>query len=439
MKEKFIISTIILIIGGFITKILGLFIKIVMTRTIGIEGVSLYTLILPTFSLAMTITQLSLPISISKLVSEDKYNNKNILFSTLPISIIINVLVISILIFSSKYLAINLLHDERCIYPLIAISLTLPFISMSSIIRSYFFGKQQMLPHVISNIVEQLTRITLIITLVPNLMKKSIVSAVCGVVLVNVISETVSFLILFFFLPNKLHLTKDDIKPKRRYIKNILDISIPNTSGRIVTSIFYFFEPIILMYILRKVGYSESFISTEYGIIEGYVLPLIMLPNFFTIALSNSLLPTISKYHSLHDYQSIKKKLKQALIISGTIGLIVVIVLYSYPDFFLKLIYNTTYGKNYLLFLLPSFIFYYLQPPLAATLQGINRSKELVTNEITGIILKTLAILFLSYFRIGIYSLVIGIIINITVTTLLHFKTIKKVFNYFLPKRKKRK
>ena len=76
MKDKFIKSTITLIIGGFITKVLGLFIKIIMTRNIGIEGISLYMLILPTFSLAMTITNLSMPIAISKLISEDKYNNK---------------------------------------------------------------------------------------------------------------------------------------------------------------------------------------------------------------------------------------------------------------------------------------------------------------------------------------------------------------------------
>ena len=400
MKEKFIISTIILIIGGFITKILGLFIKIVMTRTIGIEGVSLYMLILPTFSLAMTITQLSLPISISKLVSEDKYNNKNILFSTIPIAIVINIITILVLIFSAKYLAINLLNEERCILPIMAISLTLPFISLSSIIRSYFFGKQRMLPHVISNIVEQIVRMSLIILLIPKLVKINIVKAVCGIVLVNIISETVSFLVLFLFLPN--------------------------TSGRIISSIFYFFEPIILMFILQKVGYSKEFISIEYGIIEGYVLPLIMLPNFFSLAISNSLLPTISKYSARGDKRAIKRKMKQALIISGLIGSVVIIALFLFPNFFLKLIYNTDLGKNYLLVLLPVFILYYIQPPLVAILQGIDKSKELMINELTGITLKTLTILFLSYFHIGLYGLICGIIVNISITTILDYLTIKK-------------
>lgn len=432
MKDKFIKSTITLIIGGFITKVLGLFIKIIMTRNIGIEGISLYMLILPTFSLAMTITNLSMPIAISKLISEDKYNNKNILFSTIPISMLINILTIIILIISSKYISINLLHDERCIYPIIAISFTLPFISMSNIIRSYFFGKQQMLPHVISNIIEQITRIILICIITPKLVKNNVISAVSSLILVNIISETISFLILFIFLPNKLSLTKKDIIPNKEYIKNILNISIPNTSGRIITNIFYFFEPILLTHFLLKNGLSKEYITIQYGIIEGYILPLITLPNFFSIAISNSLLPTISNLFSKKDLNGIKRKLKQSTSISLLIGLTTVTLLFIFPDFFLKLIYNTNLGKNYLLVLLPIFIIYYISPNLSSILQGINESKKLVRNELIGILSKFLSITILPFFNIGIYSFIIGIILNILITNLLNYLTIKKVFTTFL-------
>ena len=426
MKENFIKSTIILIIGGLITKILGLFIKIITTRIIGIEGISLYSLILPTFSLAMTITGLSLPISISKLVSEDKYNNKKIITSTIPIIIITNILVIIILLLTSKYISINLLHDQRCIYPIMAISLTLPFISMSSLIRSYFFGKQLMLPHVISNIIEQITRIILIIVIIPSLIKKSTTEAVCGLILVNIISETISFLVLVLFIPNKNKLNKKDIIPNKEYIKNILNISLPNTSGRIITSIFYFLEPIIITLTLTKLGYNQEYISIEYGIIEGYVIPLITLPNFFTIAISNSLLPTISNLYSKKDIKGVKRKLKQSIYISLFIGLTTIITLALLPDFFLKLIYNTNLGKNYLLILLPAFILYYIEPPISSFLHGINKSKLLIKNELIGISIKTISLLLLPLFGLGMYSLIIGIILNITIKTILNYKTIKK-------------
>ena len=78
MKNNFIKSSIILIIGGFITKILGMVIKIVTTRLLGTTGIGIYMLITPTYMLLISIATLGFPIAISKLVSEDKYNNKNI-------------------------------------------------------------------------------------------------------------------------------------------------------------------------------------------------------------------------------------------------------------------------------------------------------------------------------------------------------------------------
>ena len=55
MKEKFIKSTIILIIGGLLTKVLGMLIRIVTTRVVGVTGIGLYMLVMPTYSLFITI------------------------------------------------------------------------------------------------------------------------------------------------------------------------------------------------------------------------------------------------------------------------------------------------------------------------------------------------------------------------------------------------
>ena len=46
MKEKFIKSAIILLIGGAITKLLGMIIKMTQTRLIGVEGIGIYSLII---------------------------------------------------------------------------------------------------------------------------------------------------------------------------------------------------------------------------------------------------------------------------------------------------------------------------------------------------------------------------------------------------------
>lgn len=428
-KEKFIKSTIILIIGGLITKILGMVIKVVNTRLIGLEGIGLYMLIFPTFSLFMSLSQFSLPTSISKLVSEDKYNNKNILFSSIMIIILFDLILIGVILFSASFISFDLLKDSRCYLPILCISIVLPFEALSNMMRGYFFGKQKMLPHVISHVIEQIMRLTLTIVLVPTLIKIDLVYAVSFLVLVNVVSEFTSIVVLLMFFPKNSKITKEDIKPQRNNIKNILEISIPNTSTRLIGNIGYFLEPILLTSGLLAAGYSQSFITTEYGIVAGYSMPLLLLPGFFTGAVSNSLLPVISKANSIKDYKYIKRKIKQAISISLMIGLPVTIILFMFPEFFLELFYATSEGGNYLKALAIPFLFYYIELPLSAVMQAMNLSKQVMYDNIIGIILKTVLIYFLSLTKIGMYSFVIASSVNIIYVTINHYFHVKKALN----------
>ena len=204
MKEKFIQSTIILLIGGFLTKILGMIIKIIMSRLIGTEGLGLYMLILPTFSLFIGISQFGMPVALSKLIAEDKKNNKQLFFSVIPITLLVNICLMLIIISFAPILSHNLLHNDLTYYGILAIALVIPFTSISSICRSYFFGKEKMLPHVISNLVEDIVRLILMILGVSFFLKKGIQYAVCFIILSNIISEAASILILFIFLPKNV-------------------------------------------------------------------------------------------------------------------------------------------------------------------------------------------------------------------------------------------
>ena len=421
-KEKFITSTIILMIGGLLTKVLGMIIKIIMTRIVGIEGTGLYMLIFPTFALFMTISQLGFPTAISKLVSEDKYNNKNIVFSIIPFSLILNIVLMIIIILIAPILSNDLLKDSRCYYPILAIGLVLPFDTLSSILRGYFFGKQRMVPHVVSNITEQITRLILITITIPTLLDKSLVYAVSGLILVNVISELMSSLVLFFFLPKKFKITKKDIRPDPLNLKAILGISLPTTSSRIIGSIGYFLEPIILTFVLLKTGYSNSFIIQEYGIISGYVLPLLLLPSFFTGAISQALLPVVSKAYASNNKLYIKKKIKQAIYFSLLIGIPVTLIFEIIPDIPLKLIYNTNLGIPYIRFLAPVCLIQYIQSPLASSLDAIGKSKINMNTTIIGMSIRIISLLTFSAFKIGIWGLILVISISTIYITWYNYK-----------------
>lgn len=425
-KETFIKSTIILIIGGFLTKFLGMIIKIVMSRLMGSEGIGLYMLVLPTFSLLIGICQFGIPTALSKLIAEDKKNNKRLLFSLLPISLIINIIIISFVIIIAPTLAFNLLHEKRALLPILSICVVLPLTSTSSILRSYFFGKQQMLPHVTSNVLEDIIRLILIIIGIPIFISKGLEIAVTFVILTNIISELMSILVLFFFLPKNLVIKKEDLNFNKNYAKEALGISIPSTASRLIGSFGYFLEPIILTSTLTFCGYKSNFIVTEYGVISGFVMPLLLLPSFFTMAISQALLPIISKATSHNQYNYAKKKIKQAIIISLIIGIPASLVLGIFPEFFLKLIYNTHEGINYMHFLAPICILQYIQAPLSASLDAMGLTKLNLKATILGTLIRTIFLLLLSLLKIGMWGLIISTSLNVIFTTCYNYLQVKR-------------
>lgn len=426
MKNKFVKSTLILMLGGAITKILGMIIKIVTNRLIGVEGLGVYMLITPTFMLLIAIAQLGFPIAISKLVAEEKNNNKNLVFSSLPISLTINIIIMIILLFSGSYISNNLLHDKRTLYAIRSIGFVLPFISISSILRGYFFGKQRMFPHIISNVTEDAVRLITIIIGVPIALKKGIESAVSFIVLSNIVSELSSILILFFFLPKNFKITKEDISPNKKNIKDILNISIPTTGSRLIGNIGYFLEPIILTFFLLKTGYANTYIVKEYGILNGYVMPMLLLPSFFTLAISQALIPIVSKSYSDNNIIYVKKKIKQSILFSSLIGIPATIIFILIPEIPLKLIYNTTSGSTYMKYMAPICLLYYFQAPLSSSLQAMGKAKDSLKGTIIGVSVKLIILAIGCNLKIGLWGLVISTCANIIVVTIYDLRRVKK-------------
>ncbi len=427
MRERFIKSTIVLIIGGLVTKLLGMVIRIITTRLIGLRGIGLYMLIMPTYGLFITIATLSLPVAISKLVAENKRNNKNVILGIIPIAMIINIFFMIIVIILAKPISSILLQNKSLCTPILAMSITLPFITLSNIIRGYFFGKERMIPHVTSNIIEQLIRIGLIIGITSKLLEYGLIITITGLIFLNIISELLSIIILIFFVPKKITITKQDILPDKNNLKDIFKISIPTTTGRIISSISTFIEPIIITYVLLKTGYTAEKITTEYGIISGYVFPLVMMPQFLSSAIANALLPTISKYHASNNYKQIKKALKKAIGLSLIIGIFSTTILTIFPKESLKLVFNTTKGTNYLLIAAPIFLLTYIESPILSTLQAINKADIILKSSLIGAIIKSIVLFFTLYLNIKMYALLISILIQYLLIIIYQYKKIKQI------------
>ena len=239
-KDTFKTSIIILLIGGFITKILSFVIRVLYTRVIGEEGINLYTIVTPTFSLFITLASFALPISISKLVSENTVRSKKIVFSSIFFILFFNLILILLVLLTAPLIATYLLKQPTVTPLLYAMAFTLPFISITAILKGYFLGKLNVAPNTISNIFEQTVRILFLLFLLPLLVSKSVMLGVASYILFNIITEIVSIFTFWCFLPKHISIKKNDMIPNQSIIKRILKISVPSVSGRLIGNVAFF-------------------------------------------------------------------------------------------------------------------------------------------------------------------------------------------------------
>src|SRR5699024_2171554 len=117
----FIRGTLMLVIAGMTTRLLGFINRIVVARLMGEEGVGIYMMALPSLFLLITLTQIGLPIAISKRVAEanamdDRQKIKQIISLSVLIITCTSILFTICMIIFTPFIANFLMTDQRTIY-----------------------------------------------------------------------------------------------------------------------------------------------------------------------------------------------------------------------------------------------------------------------------------------------------------------------------------
>ncbi|MFY0757439.1 stage V sporulation protein B [Metabacillus dongyingensis] len=437
-KQTFLQGTLILIAAGLFTRVLGFINRIVVARFIGEEGVGLYMMAMPTLVLIITITQFGLPVAISKLVAEAEAEGnqrkiKKILIVSLAITGSLSLLFTPAIILVAPYLSNSLLTDPRTLYPLLAITPVVPIIAISSVLRGYFQGKQNMRPAALSQVLEQIVRISLIAVFTKTFLPYGIEYAAAGAMASAVIGELISLLYLF-----SMFKMKKKFKIRRKFFKslqdgkdtfqNLMSIALPTTGSRMIGSIAWFFEPIVVAQSLAIAGFTAAMATKQYGELTGYALPLLMLPSFITYSLSTALVPAISEAMAQKKLHLVQHRLQQAFRLSLVTGGFAVVILYIYAGPMMTVMYGSSHAAIFVQVMAPFFIFYYFQGPLQAVLQALNLAKAAMINSFVGSAIKT-ALIFLLATRpsLGIMGAALAIVAGIMLVTLLHLATVLKV------------
>jgi len=446
-KQSFIRGTITLTIASFVTKLLGFAKGIFLARLLGTEGIGLLMMATPLVPLVITLTELGLPVAISKLVSEAETKNdhglkvKRILVISFIVTGSLSVILTFIVIFWSRVIASVFLADQRAYYAMMAIMPITPIIAISAVLKGYFRGKMNMKPLAFSDIIEHLIQIICIIVIVQWLLPHGIAFAAAGAMASVVIGEgagllylTAMFRIYRRKIVSKITLAHSLTQGKQTLIE-LLNIGLPTMGNGVFMSIYNAFMPIIVTTSIIHSGISAAAATEQYGLLFGYAVPLLFLPSFITHSLSTALIPVISEAEAKNDNILMHRRMNQAMWAALFVGAPCTVILYIWAVPLTTVFYHSPDAGALLKILAPAFLLYYFEAPLYAVLLGLGKASTVMWNLIIANLVEVISIFILGT-KLGIYGIAIGLDIGIILLTILNFFSVSSSIGFYIDLRK---
>lgn len=326
-KRTIIVGTLVLTAAGFLSRVMGFFYRIFLSRAFGEEGVGLYQLIFPVYALGYSLTTAGIETAISRSVARkislgNAAEARNDLYCGLTLSFFSACLTALLLQRNTTLLAGRFLGDERCAPLLTVLSYTFPCCAVHSCICGYYYGLKQTKIPAIAQLIEQTARIVSVALCYSFILQGggtvSIRLAVCGLV----IGEFVSALFTLHTLPGK-HVPAGFLQTARTFFghaKELLRLSLPLTANRVLINLLQSIEAVSIPGRLLRCGCTTSEALSVYGVLNGMALPCILFPSAVTNAVSVMLLPTVAEIQAADNRRelfSVIKKVAGSCFILG--------------------------------------------------------------------------------------------------------------------------
>ncbi len=382
MNKKSTIKTIITLLGlGFIAKLLSTIARILMTRELGVDGMGLYQLATPCMLLVITLAQFGLPTAIATLVSRHRNKAKLIFSSGLIIAFIIAMLMMILVIILAPTIAIIILKNNDLLLTIYALALLIPLVSLSAIIKGFFLGLNEIELTSTSTIMEEVGRIIFIICFLNFFVSKGANYGSFGAMLGVCVGEIFQTLYMVIFNDKKLYNRINElisIKKSERIqeTKSIVRLSLPLTLSRLVGSVTYFVESIIVANLMLKYGMTTLEITHDYGILSGYVMPMLLMPGFFATSFANYLLPKLSSAIGKNRIKEAKNIFKKTTLLSGITGLFFSTIFFFFGDKIMFILYGTSEGYNLVRFFAFPFMIFYIEAPIVAAMHALDLTNK---------------------------------------------------------------
>lgn len=433
-KKTLIKGAAVLMCANLITRFMGFYYRIYMSKTIGAEGMGLYQLIMPIYMLAWSITSSGLTTTVSKFTAQENAkrefgNTSRILHISLCISLMLSLCLSVLLFIFADFAAIHIIKDARTSLSLRILSLAFPFMSLGSCIRGNFLGMQLHFSPAASQVLEQAVRIVAIFALSQMFIPLGLEYA-CGAAVVGIVLGEIASFIFIFFAMKYVHNDLPSKKPTMRLmvaLTSICAMAVPLTLARVTGSLLAAVENILIPQRLALFGGGENALSV-FGSLTGMAMPLIQLPSAVLMAISVTLVPALSEAQATNNNHMTAALIEKAITYTAVIGFGFAAVFAAFPKEICYIIYNQKELGSLLLRLCIICPFMYMQITISGILNGLGSHSFIFRqNLISSAINLFFIYLFIPHW--GTDAFIVGITLSLIVTSTMGIREITKKSN----------
>ena len=414
-RHPLIFGTMILTATGLITRVIGFFYRIYLSRLFGEEGMGIYQLLSPALSLSFSLTAAGYQTAISKYVAADsaKHPSGNLkpllagISITLPLSLVTN----AILFFSADPIGIFLLKDHRTVPMLRILSFSVPFAALHACINGYFYGKKKASVPALTQLLEQLARVGCVFLTVG-----------------EIFSMLIALICLYIHLyPGSSILSLRNIWPSVPVYRDLLGMALPLTANRIVLNILQSIEAVSIPQKLLLYGYDTTTALSVYGVLTGMAMPMIFFPNALTGSVAVLLLPTISENHAKGDRGAVINATLRTVKYCSLMGACCLCGFLFLGDWMGTELFHSELAGHFIVtlgFICP---FLYLDTTLSSILQGLGMAGRIFASNVVCLLIRLLFVFF-AIPVIGMQGYLWGILVSQLVLAGIYFFCLYRFF-----------
>ncbi len=428
-RHPLIMGTAILTVTGLITRIIGFFYRIYLSRLFGEEGMGIYQLLSPVLALSFSLTAAGFQTAISKFVAAQAGRENTAFPSRRPmamgllLTIPLSLACTAVLFLESDYIAIHLLQEPRTADMLRILAPSIPLSAIHACVNGYFYGIKKAGVPAGTQLFEQCCRVACVYLVSAYILAQghtpSINVAVLGLTIGEGCSMLAALLAAWYHFSG---FARRFATPRSASVPGygqLLGMVIPLTANRIILNLLQSVESVSIPAGLRSYGYDNATALSVYGVLTGMAFPMIFFPNALTGSVSVMLLPMISESYAKGDDEGIRRAILRTVKYCFLLG-------FACMGFFLltgKLLgeglYKSPLAGHFIRTLSLICPFLYLDTTLSSILQGLGMAGRLFFINVTSLLARLLFIL-LTVPCLGIQGYLYGLLISQTLQCALY-------------------